>query len=202
MDYIPKKDSEKAIWNTHLSAKIEADGPLLGLTPDEIIQYKAICNANADAIVANDTAQTAARSARATRNTQIKTGEKALREMIRTIKTNKNYTTTLGTSWGIIGDDTPVDYSKYHPKIKARVMPGRVRINFIKGKLNGMNIYSRLNGEAHWVKLAYNSFTPFEDTRPLAVPNVPEHREYMAIGVLRDEEVTQQSSIIEAVFGG
>ena len=33
MDYIPKKDSEKAIWNTLLSAKIETDGALLGLTP-------------------------------------------------------------------------------------------------------------------------------------------------------------------------
>ena len=54
MDYIPKKDSEKAIWNTHLSAKIETDGALLGLTPDEIIQYKAICTANAAYISEED----------------------------------------------------------------------------------------------------------------------------------------------------
>ena len=32
--------------------------------------------------------------------------------------------------------------------------------------------------------------------------NQPEHREYMAIGVVHDEEVTLQSDIIEAVFGG
>ena len=30
----------------------------------------------------------------------------------------------------------------------------------------------------------------------------PEPGEYMAIGVLHDEEITQQSDIIEAVFGG
>jgi len=59
-----------------------------------------------------------------------------------------------------------------------------------------------LSGELTWVKLAYDSFTPYGESRPLANAGVPEHREYMAIGVIRDEEVTQQSSIIEAIFGG
>ncbi|WP_432672704.1 hypothetical protein [Flavobacterium sp. SM2513] len=37
--------------------------------------------------------------------------------------------------------------------------------------------------------------------RPLLIPDVPDNCEYMAIAVIRDEEVPLQSSIIEAIFG-
>jgi hypothetical protein len=202
MDYIPTKDSEKIIWNNNLLAKLEAEGADLGLSAEEIVEAQKECEANSNAILANDKAQKAARTARTAKDTQLRTGEKVLRETARRVKTGKKYTQAIGKSWGIIGDDPVVDYSTYHPKIKALVMPGRVRIDFVKDKLSGVNIYSRLSGELTWVKLAYDSYTPYSDSRPLATPGVPEHREYMAIGVIRDEEVTQQSSIIEAIFGG
>jgi hypothetical protein len=60
----------------------------------------------------------------------------------------------------------------------------------------------RLKGQSLWTKLAYDSYSPYEDNRPLAVANTPEHREYMAIGVIQDAAVTLQSDIIEAVYGG
>lgn len=65
-----------------------------------------------------------------------------------------------------------------------------------------MNIYGRMKSENKWVKLAYNSYSSYLDSRPLANDNVPEHREYMAIGVMHDHEVTLQSTIIEAIYGG
>lgn len=81
-------------------------------------------------------------------------------------------------------------------------MPGRVRIDFVKDGLDGVHIYARLKGQTTWAKLALDTYSPYEDNRPLATAGQPEHREYMAIGVLHDEEVTQQSDIVEAVFGG
>lgn len=202
MDYIPKKDSEKVIWNNNLRTRLEAEGAELGLSAEEIADAQKECDANSNAILANDKAQTAAKTAKATKDTQLRKGEKILREGIRRVKADKNYTQAIGKSWGIIGEDPTVDFATYHPKIKATVMPGLVRIDFIKDKLSGVNIYSRLSGEQTWVKLAYDSYTPYNDSRPLANAGVPEHREYMAIGVIRDEQVTQQSSIIEAIFGG
>lgn len=202
MDYIPSKDSDKVIWNNNFSAKIDAVGRDLGLDPAEIAAVQRVCNENAAAIIANDDAQMTARTARAARDTQIKVGEKSIRETVRSLKSNRNYTTAIGTNLGIIGDDPSVDYSKYQPKIKASVMPGHVRIDFVKDGLHGMHIYGRVKGETKWVKLAYDTYSPYSDSRPLTVENVPEHREYMAIGVIRDEEVTLQSDIIEAVFGG
>ena len=43
---------------------------------------------------------------------------------------------------------------------------------------------------------------PYFDESPLAVPNTPEVREYMAIGVVADEEVGQMSEIKEVVYAG
>lgn len=202
MDYIPTKESDKVIWNNNFSAKIDAIGGDVGLAPAEITAIKAVCSDNAGIIVASDDAQTAARTAKAAKDAQIKTGEKAIRETVRKIKSSTNYTTAIGRNLGIIGEDPSVDYSTYKPKIKANVMPGHVRIDFVKDGLNGMHIYGRKKGEIKWVKLAYDTYSPYLDSNPLGVDAVPEHREYMAIGVIRDEEVTLQSDIVEAVFGG
>ena len=86
MDYIPRKDSDKIVWNNNLSAQIEAEGATLGLTPAEIADIKATAGENAAAIVANDDAQFAARTAKAAKDTQIKTGEKMIREIELQIK--------------------------------------------------------------------------------------------------------------------
>ena len=39
MDYIPKKDSEKVIWNNNLHSRLEAEGAEMGLSADDITEY-------------------------------------------------------------------------------------------------------------------------------------------------------------------
>ena len=43
---------------------------------------------------------------------------------------------------------------------------------------------------------------PYFDESPLAVAGTPEVREYMAMGVVNDEESGQHSEIKEVVFAG
>jgi hypothetical protein len=43
---------------------------------------------------------------------------------------------------------------------------------------------------------------PFYDEAPLAFPGTPEVREYMAIGIIDDEETRQPSEIKEVVYAG
>jgi len=43
---------------------------------------------------------------------------------------------------------------------------------------------------------------PYFDEHPLAVPGTPEVREYMAMGVLDNDEAGQPSEIKEVVFAG
>ncbi len=64
-----------------------------------------------------------------------------------------------------------------------------------------MNIYARPTGTSQWQYLARDNNSPYDDERPLA-NGQPEMREYMAIGVVGDEEVGQPSDIISVVFGG
>ena len=203
MDYIPFKDSDRILWNENLNSKIDALAAELDLDATEVATLKSVSAANAAAIKACDQARVASRAATAAKVTQLKTGNAVLRGIVRKIKSSSNYTTAIGTTLDIIGDDTtPMEYNSYRPTIKARVFPGKVRISFVKNGLDGMNFYSRQKGQTAWEKLDYCGYSPYEDRRPLATPPAPEHREFMAIGVLRDKEVTLQSAIIEAVFGG
>lgn len=202
MDFIPYKEADKLNWYSNLLGKIDTEGPLLGLTAAEVTQLKSICNTNNTVIKDCMDAQTNAQKARATKEVQLKNGDKDLRILIRKMKTSSGYTDAKGTDLQIVAEDADTDYATYKPMIKATVMPGKVRIEFIKDGLDGVNVYSRFKGQANWTKLAFDSYSPYEDTRALAMSTQAEHREYMAIGVLTDEEVTQQSDIIEAVFGG
>ena len=77
MDYIPKKDSDKVIWNNNFNVKIDLVGRDLGLDPAEITNIQRVCTDNAAAIIANDDAQTAARSAKTAKDSQLKVGEKS-----------------------------------------------------------------------------------------------------------------------------
>ncbi|MFM2326562.1 MAG: hypothetical protein RIR31_764 [Bacteroidota bacterium] len=201
-DYIPTKEGDKMPWNTNLDAKIAAQGAILGLSAADIADIKATAIGINAAINTSNTAQTAARAAKTNKDTIMEGGEKKLRGYIRSIKTNSKYTEAIGKDLQIIGEDPTFDPATYKPTIKTTVMPGRVVVSFVKEKLDGVNIYTRLKGQTTWQKLSFDSHSPYEDNRPLAIAGVPEHKEYMAIGVMQDEEVTLQSDIVEAVYGG
>lgn len=203
MDFIPRKDSDKLMWNKNLLATIDALGLAVGLDAAEITALKNAATANATAIELSNEAITASKTAVANKITQLKKGDKVIRPIINKVKASSNYTLAIGTTLRIIGDYTnKIDYKTYKPKIKVSVMPGKVRIDFIKKSFDGMNIYTRLQGQTTWEKLAYNSYSPYQDTRPLSDENTPEHRLYMAIGVVKDVEVTQESDMVDVVFGG
>jgi hypothetical protein len=202
MDYLPSKEADKRDWYSNLKTEIAGNATALGLATAEVTAVQTICTDNIAAIDDSSKAQTAAKTARTAKETQLDAGDKQLRAVVRKMKTSAGYTDSIGTQLRIIGEDNSIDFTNYKPSIKATVMPGKVRIDFVKDTLDGVNVYARLKGQTTWTKLAYDSYTPYDDTRPIAAPTAPEHREYMAIGVLHDEEVTKQSDIIEAVFGG
>ena len=66
---------------------------------------------------------------------------------------------------------------------------GQVQINFNKLTSDGVNIYSKRDGDADFIYLARDTESPYIDTRPLKVPGKPEIREYKAMFVVGDEEI-------------
>ena len=86
--------------------------------------------------------------------------------------------------------------------LTGEAFPGYIRLKFTKKGLDGVNIYTRLKGQAPWTFLARDTNSPYDDNRPLTTPGIPETREYMCIGVISDAEVGQQSDIVSTVYGG
>ncbi len=94
------------------------------------------------------------------------------------------------------------DHNTYKPVIKVSQEADVIKIAFTKKGVDSMAIYSRLRGTSAWNKLAVETTSPYFDSSPLAAPGVAEAREYMARGVLSDEEIGLTSDIASITFGG
>ena len=96
-----------------------------------------------------------------------------------------------------------IDPATARPSITAKAQPGRVKIDGRKPGFEAVNFYSRIKGSVQWKQIAVRKRKfPFFDESPLAVPGTPEVREYMAIGVIADEESGVHSEIVEVVYAG
>jgi hypothetical protein len=122
---------------------------------------------------------------------------------VQRIKAMKNvYTTAIGEDLGIIGDETTFDPDTFKMEIKGVKWTNQgVKVSFVKGDVEGANVYSRTNGVGSFVKLAFDGASPYVDTRPLSVPGTPETREYMLKPVLGDEEIGLPSDVVSVVVG-
>jgi len=72
-------------------------------------------------------------------------------------------------------------------------------LKFNKSKADGVNLYSKREGDADFVFLARDTTSPYVDNRPCLVPGHPEDRQYKAIYVHGDSEIGQASDIITLV---
>ena len=124
--------------------------------------------------------------------------------IVANIKTNANYTDAIGKDLGIIGAAPTFDPSTFQPSVSAAYNAAS-HSNLIKFEISeseGSNIYSRKAGDTVWTFVAYDTHSPYHDTRPLAVPGVPEKREYQAVAVLHSVQIGVPSAIVSAIFGG
>ncbi len=78
---------------------------------------------------------------------------------------------------------------------------GHVLLTGKKLGATSLSLYWRRKGETTWRLLAAKRVRfPFDDQTPPVTPGALEEREYMAIGVLGDDEFGQPSQIASAVF--
>ena len=110
----------------------------------------------------------------------------------------------IGSSARAIGHDAPAIRSgTSRPTIGVEAQRARVKITGKKPGFDSVNIYSRKKGDVAWKLIAVRKRKfPYYDESPLAVAETPEVREYMAIGVINDEEIGEMSEIKEVVYAG
>jgi len=203
MDYIPDKRDARYRWLKNLSDNILVEGPKFGLTVPQCTDIKAVVDALIAKMDATDAAQNATDSARDSEAQTRQTNEATIRAAVRNWKTLPGYAASGSEAiLQLKGAGVVFDPNTYKPKIKATVLPGQVRLDFTKAGVDGLVFYSRPQGTLPWTKLAMDTNPPYFDTRPLATPNVPEKREYMARGILDDVEIGLESDIVAATFAG
>jgi len=189
-DFIPRNDNDLLIWHDQFKTNVLAQAATFGLvaadttpiTTDNTDLHTKITNLNAT--------QATARQAVADKNISRGNSEKRARALARRIKAHPAYTVALGNLLGIIGPDDGIDLSGRQPDISADDRTGgQVQVNFNKLTSDGVNIYSKRDGDADFILLARDTESPYMDTRALKVPGKPEIREYKAMFVVGDEEI-------------
>jgi hypothetical protein len=126
-----------------------------------------------------------------------------IRTQIKRCKTNSGCTPSIQTQLEWLSSSPTFDPGTARPTITAEALRGRVKITGKKPGFEAYNLYWRKKGDVEWKLMAIRKRKfPYFDETPLAVAGTPEVREYMAIGVISDEEAGQPSEIKEVVYAG
>lgn len=203
MDFISDERAKRYQWLTNLSKNIVAEALKMGLPNDDALAIQALADALITAMEETNAAETALKGKRAAEKELATKNIKALRLKIRHAKTLPGYPSSgsegvlqLKAQAGAFDPDT------YKPVITVRMKGGVITLEFKKKGVDGMAFYSRLRGTTTWMRIATDTSSPCIDARPLAQPGVPEVREYMARGMIGDDEIGLESGIVNITFGG
>ena len=126
-----------------------------------------------------------------------------IRTTVKRTKTRPGCTPAIVAQLDWEGPSQNFDPNTARPDFAAEAQRGRVKITGKKPGFDAVNIYFRKKGDVQWKIIAVRKQKfPYYDESPLAVANTPEVREYMAIGVIDDDEAGQPSEIHEVVYAG
>ena len=154
-DYIPKQDTDYLAWHDQFKTNVLAQAATFGLvagdttpiTTDNTDFHTKITNLNST--------QAIARQAVADKNISRRNGEGRARALARRIKAHPAYTVALGNLLGIVGPDDGIDLSTRRPDITGNDRTGgQVEIGFNKLTSDGVNIYSKRDGDVDFIYLA------------------------------------------------
>jgi len=203
MDYIPDTRQSRYDWYTNLSDNIVAEAVKFGLSNPDALAAKAL----ADAIIAKmDLTDVAISELAGAKNAERDVQAVKLPQVRALVANWKTLPGMPGSgSDGVLklqGTASVFDENTYKPALHLSISGGTVRVAFQKKGVEAMALYSRLAGAILWERIAIEHHSPYHDTRPLAQPNVPEVREYMARGIVHDEEIGMNSDTVSITFSG
>lgn len=182
---------------------LQTEGPKINLTAQEISDAKDALAPYIAAMKATNTAEAALKAKRQAEKLAEAAALPAYRLLVRNWKTRASFPASgVNETLKLTGSEAAFDPSTYKPEISVSIEAGKILIAFEKKGVDRMAVYCRLRGTPGWTKLGEDKSSPYYDTLPLANPNVPEVREYMARGIVDDQEVGLDSDIVSIVFAG
>jgi hypothetical protein len=201
-DFIPPNDGELVSWLTNLKNKLPTIGSAMGVSTGDVASGVTLANNQIALQLAVEGKKAELTSSVAAKNNGKASNLKALRNLITRIKTLPGYNTAIGAELGIVSTGDGFDPLTFKPILTLELHPGFVRVKFTKGRSEGVNIYSRLKGEATWTFLARDTHSPYDDHRAAIQTDKADFREYCAFALMDDHEIGVQSDIVSITFGG
>ena len=197
-DCIPKKDGDFLSLLKHLRDKTPAQKAALNISDADIATLAADATLLEGKLgVFNDADAVYSQASTAKQNTRAAV-EGRTRAIIRRLKSASGYTDDIGQLLKIIGSDDSTDLTTAKPILTATPRAHGIELGFNKSKSDGVNIYSKRDGDADFVFLANDTIAPYVDNRPLLVAGKPEVRRYRAIYLLNDDEIGNYSDEVVA----
>ncbi|MDD2661865.1 MAG: hypothetical protein PHY54_19650 [Methylococcales bacterium] len=118
------------------------------------------------------------------------------------IKTNRNYTSTIGYDLWLIGAEQKIDTSTWKPALSVYSQAGHPVIVWNKGKANALEIWVDRGDGNNFVFFVINTEPNTTDTTPLPAAGSSAVWKYKAIYRSHDEQVGQWSDVISLAVGG
>lgn len=200
--FIPGQDAELGRWATVYNVKIGTIGPLVGLSAATITTHQDTAQVITDAVNKVRQKKQELKEAVMAKNLVRKTEVRFLCKEAAKIKLHDNFTDNIAGELGIKSTVKEALKTELKPSVKVNTFRGSIEILFAKRGQPGASVYARLRGEENWQYLAYTPKSPYIDSRPLAVADKAEIREYMVRCSDGLTEVGLDSDIVSTVYGG
>ena len=188
-DCIPKKDADFLTQLKFLRDKAPAQQAALNISPADLATLTADATLFEGKLDAFNDADAIYSQTSSDKQDSRAAVEGRLRAIIRRFKSAGGYTEAIGQALKIIGADDTTDLTTAKPDLTARPLAHGIELSFTKSKSDGVNIYSKRDGEADFVFLARDTAAPYVDNRALLVVGKPEARRYKAVYILNDDEI-------------
>lgn len=202
-DYIPSKREQRKEWLENIEEKADEQVVAGGGTVPVATNLKTAATTILTAYGETDTAETVRDGKKAVEADTEATQLAIIRSILTTLKVLPNWKSSgADAQLKSSATGTAFDPDTYQPEFTVTLKGGLITLEFKKKGVTGLAFYGRLRGTLGWTKLGTDTNSPYIDGRPLAVPGVAEMREYMARGMMGDEEVGLESDIVSLNYAG
>jgi len=205
-DLVPRQVRDYALWMECFAQVVQDAGPTLGVSVDEAQDLAAGSIRLRELTQQQVSLASAARAATAQRDSFCQEVRRRTATLARRLKQHPGYSLELGRRLGIEHPQTPLgpaDLEGVRPVLRCSAGgDGEVVIQFRKGRLSGILLYSRRGEEEGLTLLAKQLCSPCIDVRMPMQRGVPELRQYQARYFLADQPVGQLSDITRVVVPG
>ena len=202
-DFIPPKRDNRRTWLNNIIEKAAAQVVAGGGTAADATALTTAATAITTAYDNTDSAKTTYEGKKAIESDTEATQLTVIRNIFKALKVLPNWKSSGADAQLQSSSSTSeFDPSTYKPEISVSINGGLITLEFKKKGVDGLAYYTRLRGTTGWTKMGTDTTSPFIDGRPLTTPGVPETREYMARGMIDDEEIGLESDIVSLTYGG